>query len=145
MARAPNAGSGLPSSLTPASTPLVGIFWQVPAPGGPVLVCETTPLRDAEPYGACLGHAWGHFETWEAWRRLGVHGLARLGLPACILDHDYEDFPRGRIVYQCGTGIFILYADPRLHTPRSRARIRSRFHLECAKVRFARDAHYRRG
>ena len=67
------------------------------------------------------------------------------GSPPCILDHDYEDFPRGRIVYQCGTGIFILYADPRLHTPRSRARIRSRFHLERAKVRFARDAHYRRG
>lgn len=129
---------------TARPTPQLGIFWLVPAPGGPVLLCDSTPLSQAEPYGACLGHPRGHFETWEAWRALGMRGLARLALPACILDHEYEDFPRGRIVYQCGTGIFILYADPGLHTPRRRCAILARFALEAARVRFAVDAHYRR-
>lgn len=124
--------------------PQVGIFWLVPGPGGRVLLCDSTPLPQAEPYGACLGHARGHFEMWEAWRALGMHGLARQGLPACILDHEYEDFPRGRVVYQRGSGEFVIYADSRLHTSRRRCAILARFALEAARVRFALDAHYQR-
>ncbi len=128
-----------------APPPHVGIFWLVTVPGGaPVFVTDATPLAEAEPYGDCLGHARGHFEVWEAWQRLGVAGLARLGLPASIVDHDYAYFPRGRIVYRRESGLFVAYADPGLHTPRSRAVILARFHLDRAKVRFALDAHYRR-
>lgn len=125
-------------------TPQVGIFWLVPAPGGPVLLCDSTPLPQAEPYGACLGHARGHFEMWEAWRALGMRELAQQGLPACILDHEYEAYPRGRVVFQRGPAAFIIYADPRLHTPRRRCAILACFALEAARVRFADDAHYRR-
>lgn len=125
-------------------TPQVGIFWLVPAPGAPVLLCDSTPWPQAEPYGVCLGHPRGHFETWEAWRALGMRCLGRLGLPACILGYEYEDFPRGRIVYQRDSEEFIIYADPRLHRPRLRRAILARFALEPVPVRFAVDAHYRR-
>lgn len=138
---------GINRSLTLLSkqVPHVGIFWLLRGAGrASVLICDATPLREAEPYGDCLGHPGGHFEVWEGWRRLGARGLAKLGLPSCIVNHEYEDFPRGRIVYQCDERRFIVYADPRLHAPVHRAAISSRFGLDASTVHFALDAHYRR-
>lgn len=121
----------------------VGIFWGV----GPdlVLVTASTPLDQAEPYGNCLTHPGGHLETWEAWRALGPAGLARRGLPAAIARHEYEHFPRGRVVFHRLARRFTAYADRRLLGPGCRARILAAFRLPPARTAFATDAHYRTG
>src|SRR4051812_44130878 len=98
--------------------PCVGIVWGVADDDNPLrLVTDLTPLTEAEPYGECLTHPGGHYDVWERWRRLGPAALARRGLPALIAWHEYEHFPRGRVVYDVGTRRFTLYADRRLQAP----------------------------
>ncbi|GJE41589.1 hypothetical protein [Methylobacterium soli] len=130
-----------PTSETPG--PSVGIFWGVPEGGRMVLVTDRTPLAEAEAYGDCLTHPHGHYEVWEAWRRLGATTLRRRGLPPAIAGNEYEAFPRGRVVYMRGPALFTLYADRRLQKPETIAELVLRFGLaaECYAVRS--DAHYR--
>jgi hypothetical protein len=48
-------------------------------------------------------------------------------LQKAILEHEYETFPRGRIVYHATDRRFILYADQRLHHPLTIATIANKF------------------
>jgi hypothetical protein len=89
----------------------VGIFWGIPDGQTYTLVLDRTPLSEAEPYGEALTHPRGHYEVWEQWRRLGPAGLARRNLPTAIVWHEYEHFPRGRVVYRIREQHFIVYAD----------------------------------
>ncbi len=120
----------------------VGIFWTMPRNGTRQLVTRMTGLPEAEPYGDFLTHPEGHAEVWEAWQALGPARLARLGLPATIATHEYEEFPRGRVVFHRPERRFIVYADRQLHGPAMTARIRAAFGLP-EGTRLAADAHYR--
>ena len=76
---------------------MVGIFWLI----GDRLIFDTSPLGAAEPYGDCLGHRTSHINYWTAQQRLGT-------VP---LDLEYEEPPRGRVIYNTKTQRFSLYAD----------------------------------
>ncbi|WP_428392763.1 hypothetical protein [Lichenicoccus sp.] len=125
------------------SEPLVGIFWGVPMNGDHVLVIDTTALSKGESYGEFLTHPKGHYEVWEAWRRQGAASLAERGLPACIAWQEYEDCPRGRVVYHRPTGLFTIYADPFLQPTKVVARIVAAFALAGMRREVRGDAHYR--
>ena len=60
-----------------------------------------------------------------------------------VADHEYEFFPRGRIVYNTVTGVFILYADRRLQQQTTIARIASEFGLTAGAFVVRSDAYYR--
>jgi hypothetical protein len=77
--------------------PQVGIFWIVD--GKPLI--DSTPLSQAEPYGDHLTHARGHAEVWGQYQRVGV-------VP---IDMEYEESPRGRVMYNTKTQRFRLLAD----------------------------------
>lgn len=77
--------------------PKVGIFWLVNGR----LIFDASPVSGAETYGDCLGHAKSHLEYWTELQRARI-------IPA---DTEYEDLPRGRIVFNARAGQFILYAD----------------------------------
>lgn len=128
---------------TDTNGPCVGIFWGVPETGRTVLVTDRTPLTEAEVYGDCLTHARGHHEVWEGWRRLGATALGRRGLPRAIAAHEYEHFPRGRIVYMRPQALFTLYADRRLQRPETVAELVHRFGLTEQRHVVRSDAHYR--
>ena len=121
----------------------VGIFWAVPVPGGTQLATEASSLANAEPYGDKLTHPNGHYETWSDWQRLGSAGLARLGLPAAIAWHEYEDLPRGRVVFSVPDLAFTVYADRQLLEPVMQARILSAFRLPSTDTAWRTDPHYR--
>jgi len=124
----------------------VGIFWGVrDGPAVLRIVTDTTPLAGAESYGDFLTHPGGHYEVWEAWRRLGPAGLAACGLPRAIVWHEYEYFPRGRVVYHSPTARFTVYADQALQADAVMARILGAFNLERARCDIKSDAHYRSG
>ena len=125
------------------TTPSVGIFWGVPDNGRTVLVTDSTTLTQAESYGDCLTHPRGHHEVWDAWRSLGATALRRRGLPPAIARHEYEAFPRGRVVYMRAPALFTLYADRRLQRPETVADLVRVFGLTEERHVVRSDAHYR--
>ncbi|MGU3361950.1 hypothetical protein ACLBWX_16605 [Methylobacterium sp. M6A4_1b] len=123
--------------------PSVGIFWGVLEKGRMVLVTDQTTLAHAEAYGDCLTHSRGHYEVWEAWRSLGATVLGRQGLPEAIAAHEYEAFPRGRVVYMRDPRSFTIYADRRLQRLEKIAQLVRLFGLAGTSYLVRSDAHYR--
>jgi hypothetical protein len=57
--------------------------------------------------------------------------------------YEYEDWPRGRIVFDRARDLFILYADGKLLTPKMVTRIKTRFHLPAERTEVQSDLHYK--
>ena len=124
--------------------PSVGLVWAVRDGAEPWrLVVSRTPLDRAEPYGEALTHSLGHCETWDAWRRLGPAALARRGLPLLVAWHEYEHFPRGRVVFHVPARRFTFYADHTLRAPALLPRVLRAFTLDPARCTVRADPHYR--
>jgi hypothetical protein len=107
-------------------TPHVGIFWLVQIANSEVMLLAACPLDQAEPYGDCLTFGPGHYELWAQWRR---DRTVEPTLRAIVRSYEYEDWPRGRIVFDRSRDLFIIYADRKLMTPATIARIGTQFHL----------------
>jgi len=78
-------------------SPRVAIFWLVKG----ALIFDATPIDEAERYGDCKNHPRGHIDRWKQMQMAGL--VSR--------DVEYEQFPRGRIVFSMKTGTFLLLAD----------------------------------
>jgi hypothetical protein len=63
-----------------------------------------------------------------------LRGIARL--------YEYEDWPRGRVVFDWSRDLFILYADRKLMTPATIALIATQFHLLEDRTEIQSDFHY---
>lgn len=130
-----------------ASTGRVGIFWGIRSSASAskkfVIVTDETTLDSAEPYDKFLTHPRGHYDVWETWQRLGVSGLKRRRLPEAIAWREYEDFPRGRIVFDTQAARFTVYADKRLQNEEAMSDILATFGLTDASYVIESDAHYR--
>ena len=121
-------------------TPHIGIFWVVQTPDGEArLLSAGCPLDQAEPYGDCLTYGPGHYETWAQWRRDRSVDPA---LRALVRSYEYEDWPRGRIIFDRARDLFVLYADRKLLTPATIARIATQFHLPAERTEIQSDWHY---
>lgn len=128
-----------PDAAQSPTPPAVGIFWRVDG----ILVIDRSPLEEAEPYGDCRTHAAGHYERWQEWQALGVPSLRAIGYPKSIATTEYDDWPRGRIVYEVVPQRFVLYADRRLQKPEIIAALKRAFGLGDAEVFVRSDLHYR--
>ncbi len=122
-----------------AASPSVGIFWHV----GDHVVVDYSVLDEAEEYGDCLTHATGHYDRWQQWQCLGGRALLAAGYPKSILSTEYDEWPRGRVVYETPANRFILYADRRLQRPEIVAALKSIFGIAAADVVVKSDLHYR--
>ena len=123
----------------PRETPHLGIFWVVQMSTGEArLLAAGCPLDQAEPYGDCLTYGPGHYETWAHWRRDRTVDRA---LRAIVRSYEYEDWPRGRIVFDRSRDLFTLYADRKLLTPAMIARIETDFQPE-DRTEVKSDFHY---
>ena len=92
----PQAGAGsVKDSCTPE--PCVGIFWLFDGK----LIFDSTPLSKAEPYSTALTHPTGHIDYWTQLQHTGA-------VPA---DVEYEEPPRGRIVFYEREQRFHMMAD----------------------------------
>ena len=115
----------------------VGIFWAIQEQGAAVsIVDHCCSLKEAEPYGTMLTCPHGPYDVWEQWRKAGGR--------AAIAASEYEEWPRGRIVYDLESGRFVLYADAQiLRDPVLIAAIRERFGLPLDQTAAKGDNHYR--
>ena len=121
----------------------VGIVWGIrDGAGSLLLVTDCMSLAKAEPYGNFLTHPRGHYEVWEGWRQLGAAGLARQGLPNLIAWHEYEHFPRGRVVFDTTIQRFTLYADRKLQAPGVLHEVLCAFDLDPTRCAVRSDPHY---
>ena len=128
------------TGMAQRETPHVGIFWLVQASNGEMtLLAAGCPLDQAEPYGDCLTYGPGHYDSWAQWRR---DRTVEPALRAIVCSYEYEDWPRGRIVFDRARDLFILYADRELLTPAMIARIAAQFLLPTERIETQSDFHY---
>jgi hypothetical protein len=114
----------------PEDVPHVGIFWLLNGK----LVFDSTPLGEAEPYGGHLTHPRSHIAVWGQWRLGGrVPG-----------ESEYEEFPRGRVMFNTKTQRFTLLADRCILRDKDMvSRVMSELHLPSKNTHKGTDAHYR--
>ena len=121
----------------------VGIFWAVPNEvSAAILLDHRCSLNDAEPYGGMLTCGHGHHEIWEQWRRSTGGPSTTPG--SLVSVSEYEEWPRGRIVYDWESRRFIIYADAQiLRRLALVATLHERFGLPRGRTEAKRDNHYR--
>jgi hypothetical protein len=129
----------------PASSPSVGIFWgaQDLACAWWVIINEKSTLDASEVYGDFLTYARGHYEIWDRIKQMDTVQLIKAGLPLAVSYKEYEEPPRGRVVFRQPDQRFIIYADARMHEPIAKTAIVKAFALGNCRYEFARDEHYR--
>jgi hypothetical protein len=128
------------TAIAQGEAPHLGIFWVAQTSNGKArLLTAGCPLDQAEPYGDCLTYGPGHYETWAHWRR---GRTVEPALRALVRSYEYEDWPRGRIVFDRSRDLFIIYADRKLLTPATIARIAAQFHLPAERTETQSDWHY---
>ena len=127
-----------PTAMLLPTRPAVGIFWNVLG----VLVVDRSTLDEAEPYGECITHAAGHYDRWQEWQMLGGSQRTKAGYPDLIASTEYDEWPRGRIVYEVPARCFIIYADRRLQQPDVITALKSIFGLDQSNVIVRSDSHY---
>jgi hypothetical protein len=139
MAKAYESVAVKPNNSAVAAAASVGIFWRVAG----VLLVDRSTLDEAETYGDCITHAAGHYERWEEWRALGGARLVSMGYPERIVLTEYDDWPRGCIVYETVARRFVIYADRRLQAPDTINAITVALGVGGAEVIVKSDLHYR--
>ena len=121
----------------------VGIFWAIQEPGKPaILLDHRCLLGDAETYGDMLTCPHGHYDLWERWRKVAgeIPDIAR----PLVAASEYEEWPRGRIVYDTVEQQFTCYADAKiLGRGDLLAAIHERFGLPSKRTTLKWDNHYR--
>jgi hypothetical protein len=127
--------TNLPTALTTS----VGIFWRVSG----CLVVDYSAVSHAEQYEDCVTHACGHYERWLQWQMVGDKALDAAGFPKSILWTEYDEWPRGRVVYEVPANRFVLYADPDLQRPAIVALLKTILGIATADVAVKCDLHYR--
>jgi hypothetical protein len=125
--------------MTKENSPLIGIFWMIFVGDGEQLLAASCTLNKAEPYGDCLTFGPGHYEIWQGWRRSReLDAAAR----AVVRAYEYEDWPRGRIVFDRVEDRFNLYCDRKLMRPATIEKIQQRFGLPARRTAIEADLHY---
>ena len=120
----------------------MGIFWAVQEKGSAVVLLDhRCPISEAEPYGDMLTCPHGHYEVWERWRKTSSKGHP--GIHSLIAIDEYEEWPRGRIVYSSPHDQVVLYADAQiLSRPDLLTVIYERFGLTVDQTQLTPDSHY---
>ncbi len=122
------------------SIPLLGIYWVVDSSAGKTrLISSTCRLDAAETYGDFQVYGPGHYEIWEKWRKkTNPDPLTR----SIARQWEYEDWPRGRVLFDNLKKHFIVYADKKVMKPESLRYIQNHFRLPEQQVVVEGDHHY---
>ena len=111
-------------------TPKVGIFWVVRGK----LILLGIPVSDGEEYGEHVNYGPSHYNKWRELQQSGAVP------PEC----EYEEFPRGRVMFNKKTESFSFLVDACiLGNKQILNRILREMNLPKAKTVIDRDSHYR--
>ncbi len=110
------------------ATSRVGIFWIFRGK----LLATVCPLGNGESYGDAINGPINHVTQWPVFQKLN---------PA-LRSLEYQDVPRGRVLFMKPTGEFHIYLDRVLDTQRNRKALLQEFELPKSSTQFLHDAHY---
>jgi hypothetical protein len=127
----------------PQHAGLVGLFWVVEDRARAVLIAQAVPMAQAVSYGDMLTVEMGHVEYWAALPRRCRRSLSADGIPSAPVWSEYEEWPRGRVLYDCTAKRFIIRADRQLLRPAFLRLVADRFDIPMAGTRALSDDHYR--
>lgn len=122
---------------------MVGPSRVVEADAQPAVIALAVPLEKADVYGDMLTVDTGHLEHWSRLARRGVVSLREAGLPTAPVWSEYEEWPRGRVLYDRTARRFVVRADRQLHPPAFVRLIADRFCIETGSLAILSDDHYR--
>jgi hypothetical protein len=122
---------------------MLGPFWVVEDRGKSALIAHAVPLGKADPYGDMLTVDMGHFEYWSVLARRGAPALRKAGIPTAPVWSEYEEWPRGRVLYDRVVRRFVIRADRQLHRPVFVRLIGERFRIAMEDAMILTDDHYR--
>jgi hypothetical protein len=112
------------------STPKLGIYWWHK---GRFVLTLDTPLQDIPVVGDFIDIETGHEQYW-LYARDRLHGLAH---------KEYDEVPRGRIIYSTPDGVYRVYGPGKLmRSKRFRQSVIKKFQLPWLSVKFYSDDHY---
>lgn len=121
----------------------VGFFWIVPDRlWQDAILGEAIDLSQAEAYGEALTHPGGHYDFWQQMKARGPAWLRARNISGRLLATEYEDWPRGRLVFFPAENAFTLSADRRIVTPSRLNKVRSMFEVPELNLNMRGDSHY---
>lgn len=121
----------------------VGPFWVVSEKGQIIVLALPVSLKEAVPYGDMLTVEAGHYDYWFQLAHRGATRLRSEGLPTAPVWSEYEEWPRGRVMYDTAASRFVIRADRQLHRPPIVSLIADRFGIEGSEFVVLADDHYR--
>lgn len=122
---------------------MVGPFWVVEADRKAAVIAVPVLLELADAYGDMLTVDTGHLEHWSWLARRGARALRDAGVPTAPVWSEYEEWPRGRVLYERPAARFVIRADRQLHRPEFLRLIAARFGIAPDKAAILHDDHYR--
>ena len=126
-----------------ADAGMVGPFWVVEADGQAAIIALAVPLEEAARYGDVLTVERGHLEHWTQLGRCGTRALREAGIPTAPIWSEYEEWPRGRVLFDSAAQRFVVRADRQLHRPAFIRLIADRFGIAPNDAAILSDDHYR--
>lgn len=121
---------------------MVGPFWMVEEEGNAAIIALAVRLDRADAYGDMLTVDTGHLEHWSRLARRGVVALREAGIPTAPVWSEYEEWPRGRVLYDRVARRVVVRADTHLHQPEFLRLIAERFRINLATAIVLPDEHY---
>ena len=124
-------------------TGMVGLCWVVEDQSRAALIAHAVSKKQAAIYGDMLTVETGHFDYWSELARLGAHALSTRGIPTAPGWSEYDEWPRGRVLYDCLVQRFVIRADRQLHRPMFVRLIANHFRIAVESTAILSDDHYR--
>ena len=107
----------------------VGIFWIYKKQ----VLADTVPWAEGESYGDHMNGLSDHYTFWPTLQRQRPE----------LRRYEYEQVPRGRVVYNTKTATFTVLGSERfIRDEAQRAMVLEAFHLPADQTRFKADEHY---
>lgn len=123
--------------MKPTSEENIGIFLVISENGHSRFLMDRLLVSQGERYGDAITQS-GHYELWEQIQSESQNrSLSRVPQWS-----EYEEWPRGRVIYNTREKIFIVYADRKLLTNKMKRAICAEFSLSISNTRYSADSHY---
>lgn len=106
----------------------VGIFWVFRG----TLLAASYAVQDGQEYGDAINGLTDHVKYWPKFQK--SHPELR--------SVEYQDVPRGRVLFMKPSRKFHVYMDKVLHNSKTKRALLEEFDLPVGKSKFLMDAHY---